>query len=174
MSTEVTRRKNPLLAALLSFFLPGAGQLYNEDFGKFIILFTVNVAAILTIVYTGVSMGSSAIHGAMMPDPFDIVKIVASGLIFLGLWLYGIIDAVTCAQRFSSAGAVASTAISEAKKKEGAVTLGVVLLGFGLVCLLLQFGLRFESLIKFGFPLALILLGGYLMVRTSGLTKGGK
>lgn len=173
MSTDPYRRKNPLLAAILSFFLPGAGQLYNEDFGKFIILFTVDVAAILTIVYTGVSMGSGAVRGAMMPDPFDIVKIVASGLILLGMWLYGMIDAVICAQRFSAA-ASSSPGTADAKTKEGAVTLGVVLLLFGVVCLLFQFGLTFDYLIKYGFPLALVLLGGYLMARANGLIKGGK
>ena len=42
--------KNPGVAAVLSFFFPGLGQIYNGQIGMGIILFTLTVALYFTII----------------------------------------------------------------------------------------------------------------------------
>ncbi|MEN8192273.1 MAG: DUF5683 domain-containing protein [Bacteroidota bacterium] len=50
----VFKKKTPMLAAGLSFLLPGAGQFYNEDYWKTAIFAAIEIAAITTaIIYDG-------------------------------------------------------------------------------------------------------------------------
>ncbi|MBL1212759.1 MAG: hypothetical protein HND52_05295 [Ignavibacteriae bacterium] len=49
-SLSVTDKRSPLLAAGLSFAIPGAGQFYNDDFWKTAIFVAVEAAAIFTAV----------------------------------------------------------------------------------------------------------------------------
>jgi hypothetical protein len=170
------RRKNPFIAGALSFLFPGAGQLYNEDFMKGIILIAAMIASVVTIIYSGIALGGGLMSGQVFPPAMLIVRIVISGLIYLGIWLYGIIDGVAMAQRLTAnainPGAAAIT--NDPKSKEGAIALGVVLVLFGLICFAVQLGLKFEYLLRYGLPVALILIGGYLLAKTSGWIKGGK
>lgn len=57
--------KNPTLALILSLFLPGVGQLYNGDSTKGIVL-------LLTALFLGIP---------------------TLGIIYLGCWIYGLVDA---------------------------------------------------------------------------------
>jgi TM2 domain-containing membrane protein YozV len=167
------RRKNPVIGGLLSFLFPGAGQFYNEEFGKGIILIAAAIAAIVSIVYTGISLGNGILNGEAIPEAVQIVKIVMSGLIYFGLWLFSMIDAVIRADRIGS-GSAPAVEDHKAKTKEGVIGLGVVLIALGVIGILVQLGLKFEYLIKYGGPVALILFGGYLVAKTTGLIKGGK
>lgn len=169
------RRKNPFIAGALSFFFPGAGQLYNEDYMKGIILIAATIASVVTIIYSGIALGGGLMSGQVFPPAMLIVRIVIAGLIYLGIWLYGIIDGVIVAQRLTANAINPGTATATgAQSKEGAIALGVVLVLFGLICIAVQLGLKFEYLIRYGLPVALILIGGYLLAKTSGWIKGGK
>ncbi|HEX3044975.1 MAG TPA: hypothetical protein VHY08_09470, partial [Bacillota bacterium] len=82
------RRKSPVISGILSFFFPGAGQLYNEDFLKGIILIAATIAAIVSIVFTGISMGARMYTGNdIFPQATQIVTIVTAALILFGIWL---------------------------------------------------------------------------------------
>ena len=174
------RRKSPVISGVLSFIFPGAGQLYNEDFLKGIILLAASIAAIISIVFTALSMGSRMFTGGdIFPEATQIVKIVTAALILFGIWLYGIIDSVIFAQKlnaYAATGGVANDAIpaTSPKSKEGMIGLGIVLIVFGIIGVSLQLGLRFDNLVKYGGPIAIILVGGFLVLRTTGLLKGGK
>jgi hypothetical protein len=169
------RKKHPLISAILSFFFPGAGQLYNEEFIKGLILFTAAIATIVNIVYTAISLGNGMMNGDTIPSATPIIRIVASALILFGLWLYGIIDGAISAQRISTRTLTsAENEISRPKTKEGLIGIGVVLLIIGIFGFLHQLGFKFELVIKYGWPIALILLGTYLLAKTTGWIKGGK
>lgn len=169
------RKKHPLISALLSFFFPGAGQLYNEEFIKGLILFTAAIATIVNIVYTAISLGNGMMNGDTIPSATPIIRIVASALILFGLWLYGIIDGAISAQRISTRTLTsAEDELSRPKTKEGLIGIGVVLLIVGIFGFLHQLGLKFELVIKYGWPIALILLGAYLLAKTTGWIKGDK
>lgn len=169
------RKKHPLISALLSFIFPGAGQLYNEQFVKGLILLAAAIAAIISIVYSGISMGNVLIQNESIPSTTLILRIVASALIYFGLWLYGMIDGVISAQRISNRTLTSSEAeVSAPKTKEGMIGLGAFLVIIGIFGFLHQLGFKFGLLIKYGWPFALILLGGYLLAKTTGMLKGGK
>ena len=167
------RRKNPFISGILSIIFPGAGQLYNEDFSKGIILFVATIASIAFIVYSGLSLGSRVMNGEVIPEPVLIVRLVIAALLLTGFWIYGVIDAIVFAQRTRNS-VVSAVPASEEKSKEGAIALGVVLIIIGVIAVLLQFGLKFEYVIRYGGPLALVVLGCYLVAKTSGIIKGGK
>ena len=171
----VNRRKNPWIAGALSFFFPGAGQLYNEDYMKGIILISAMIASVVTIVYSGIALGGEMMNGQVFPPAMLIVRIVIAGLIYTGLWIYGIVDGITTAQKVTANAAVPGAEVpASSRSKEGTIALGVVLVLFGLICIAVQLGLKFEYLIRYGLPVALILIGGYLLARTTGWIKGGK
>jgi TM2 domain-containing membrane protein YozV len=169
---SVNRRKSPIIAGVLSFVFPGAGHLYNEEFIKGVVLIAGSIASIVSIVYTALSLVNQGGYQVAVP----IVKIVTASLILFGIWLYGIIDAIIIAQRLSANpnGSPAEAVSGGAKTKEGTIALGVVLVLFGIICIAVQLGLKYEYLVKYGLPAALILFGGYLLAKTSGLIKGGK
>ena len=74
---QAPAHKEPILALLLSFFIPGMGQLYlgNNDRG-----FKLIICAIVAWVLTAVCIGL---------------------FIYLGIWLFGMYDAYTLAERIN-------------------------------------------------------------------------
>ncbi|HEX3047163.1 MAG TPA: hypothetical protein VHY08_20585, partial [Bacillota bacterium] len=141
------------------------------------------IAAIVSIVFTGISMGARMYTGNdIFPQATQIVTIVTAALILFGIWLYGMIDAVIFAQKTNvyaaaNAGAPsvgAANVDAAPRSKEGMIGLGIILLVIGLAGILLQLGLRFDLLIRYGGPTAIILIGVYLVLRTTGILKGGK
>ncbi len=177
-------KKNPFVSAILSLFFPGLGQLYNEAFLKGILLIIITISSIVTIVHTGISIGTNVIHGEeMIPPAGMIVRIVTAALIILCIWVYGIIDGISGANKFNVAVAnhtpnpdsgnktitLEKKASVIIKKETTSLGLGVFLIICGLILLLVQFGLSFDFLIQFGWPIALIILGGYLLFQS--LTK---
>jgi TM2 domain-containing membrane protein YozV len=66
----VASGKNPILAAILSFVIPGLGQVYNGQIVKGIVIFVAFIIGIFLVVIPGVIV-----------------------------WLYGIYDAYTTAQK---------------------------------------------------------------------------
>jgi TM2 domain-containing membrane protein YozV len=167
------RKKHPLISAALSFIFPGAGQLYNEEYGKGLILIAVSIAAILSIIYSGISMGNEIMSGSYLPRITLIMQIITSALIYFGIWLYGIIDGAVRAQRISNQLPTENqNEIPKPQTKEALIGLGAVLIIVGLFGILNLLGLKFHLLIKYGWPVAIILLGGYLVAKSTGLLKG--
>lgn len=71
-----TERKNPWIAALLSFFIVGLGQIYGRQVGRGVVLFVLTVLLTITFDYiTG----------------WPISGILESTLIVL--WVYNVYDA---------------------------------------------------------------------------------
>lgn len=174
---EENRKKHPLIAAVLSFIFPGAGQLYNEDYGKALFLIVAGIAAIVSIVYSALSIGGAFINGAFLPPTFLIMRIVTSALVLFGLWLYGIIDGAITAQRITKSNLSVNgnnTIASKFQSKESLIAVGVVLIIAGFIGILNLLGIHFLSLIKYSWPIALILLGGYLLAKSTGFLKGEK
>jgi signal peptidase I len=89
MHTEIRPRK-PLLAALMSFVLPGFGQLYNGEVNKAIWLF---------LVFSLLSIPGMAIVALYLPDRLMMPALLLSLTSALGIWVYGIVDAWRTAQR---------------------------------------------------------------------------
>lgn len=159
-------RKSPLIGGFLSLIFPGAGQLYNEDYGKGITLIAMAISAIGSIVYHGIYLGNIQESGfSGVPEPGPIVVIVVSSLALVAIWLYGIIDAANGARRWNTTG-VSQREVTVERSKEGQISLGVVLFTAGLIGLLLQYGVRLEQLVKYGGPLALIAIGGLFLLKT--------
>jgi TM2 domain-containing membrane protein YozV len=74
---EVKKMANPILALIISFFLPGIGTVYAGDIMKGIIIFIVAVilGALATIFLLG----------------------IVAYILYVIVWLYGMYDAYTTA-----------------------------------------------------------------------------
>lgn len=76
-SQTQTCRKEPLLALILSFFLPGLGQIYNGNTNNGILLIA---AAVLSWILTSVCIGI---------------------FLFIGIWIYAMYDAYITAEKIN-------------------------------------------------------------------------
>lgn len=170
------RRKSPVIGGLLSALFPGIGQIYNEEYGKGIVLIAVTITTISSIVYSSltilpriVSSVSSHSLSVQTVQPGPITTLVGTVLVLFAVWLYGIIDAITGAQRLSTKENTAET--YKAKNREGTKTLGVILVVAGVLVLLYQFGVDLSYLFRYGGPVILVLFGVFLLLRGTGLIK---
>jgi TM2 domain-containing membrane protein YozV len=111
MNHYPTTRKSPALSGLLSFFLPGTGQLYNEEFGKGIILLVAFFGSIF-LGFAGhmipwhqfpFTFGPSMYWGPRFPQNFfsTIYPLLWVFILFPVLWLYGFFDAIFSANRIN-------------------------------------------------------------------------
>lgn len=169
------RKKNPVIGGVLSALFPGIGQIYNEEYGKGVILIAVAITAGSALVYsvlTAVPMFLSVKQSdlqAIQPGP--VTALVSTVLILIALWFYGIIDAITCAQRLSVKPAGNAPEAVAVKHREGAKTLGIILLIAGTIILLFQLGIGWNYLLRYGGPGLLILFGVYLLLQGTGVLK---
>ncbi len=86
-------RKDPVVAGLLSFFLPGTGQLYNGEMAKGAIMFGVASIGSLLIF----SAAYDEVHG----DEGVESKAVPGLFIVMGAWIWSTIDAPISASRIN-------------------------------------------------------------------------
>ena len=169
-----TRKKNPVIGGILSALFPGIGQLYNEDYGKAVVLIAVTITTISALVYsllTTVPMFLPAKQLNLQSiQAGPVTALVSTVLITIAVWFYGIIDAITCAQRLSArpGGAPPETA---GKESEGVKALGAILVVAGVIILLLQFGIGWGYLLRYGGPALLVLSGIYLLLQGTGVLK---
>ena len=77
----VKSHKDPGIAAVLSFFYCGLGQIYNGEIGKGVLLLVVYFVSLMSI--------------------FFVVGLITTPI----LWLYGMFDAYKTAERLNTAGA---------------------------------------------------------------------
>ncbi len=80
--TEAEKKKSPVAAGCLSAVIPGVGQIYNGDTWK-------------GIACLGVSM-----TGSLMSSEEDLQ--IPGAIIFLGVWVYSIADAVITAKKINT------------------------------------------------------------------------
>ncbi len=86
-------KKNPAIAVIASFFIPGLGQLYNGEL--------VKGAAFVAV---GVSLGILAFTMVMpaMMAPALLEFVLLLSIPYLALWAYSIYDAYTTAEKINS------------------------------------------------------------------------
>ena len=82
--------RNPLMAAMMSMFLPGFGQLYNG---------TVNRGLLVFIAFTLCSIPLILWVALYLPAVITLPLLVLTILVSLGVWLYGIVDAWKTARK---------------------------------------------------------------------------
>jgi hypothetical protein len=90
-------RRDPSMATMLSFFLPGAGQVYAGD--------RVKGAGLFVLAATGFGVAVNSLSCAASSDCESTtgkLTLGAAGMVaFFGSWIYGITDAGDSARRFN-------------------------------------------------------------------------
>lgn len=89
MSTK-THARNPWVAAMMSFILPGYGQFYNGEVNKAIWLF---------LVFAFLTVPGMALIALYLPSPLMMPALIVGLLMTLGSWIYGIADAWKTAKK---------------------------------------------------------------------------
>lgn len=84
-----TQKKNPIIAAVASFFIPGLGQIYNQDVRKGIGFM------IIAIIFASTWLFLTTEHHMIGP-------ILAAGGAYVLLWIGGMYDAYKTAKEFNS------------------------------------------------------------------------
>jgi TM2 domain-containing membrane protein YozV len=96
-------RKDPALACLFSFLLPGTGQFYNGEAGKGAIMLGASLIGATLILY---SIGDEVLYDDRSDDnaAFGVV-------LFFGAWVWSVIDAPISASRINRENGLASLRI---------------------------------------------------------------
>ena len=99
--SEEKRKKNPMLALILSAIFPGLGQIYVKQIPKGIVLIGLNlIINFLLIEPLEVLINS----GGSAPDNSTVLIVAGYTIAGLILWLYAIIDAKKTADRINREG----------------------------------------------------------------------
>ncbi|HEY9247007.1 MAG TPA: zinc-ribbon domain-containing protein [Candidatus Methanoperedens sp.] len=85
-----TQVKNPGIAALLSFLISGAGQIYNGQLAK-------GIAAFITMTIGFII----AISTPSVMDPAMLLLILFMWIVILIVWIYWVYDAYNTAQKIN-------------------------------------------------------------------------
>ncbi|MCS7192844.1 MAG: tetratricopeptide repeat protein [Armatimonadetes bacterium] len=98
--------KNPNYAAIFSAFLPGAGQIYNEQWFKGFIMLTVTLSSLGYFLQFFRQVRTKTISLGQIQQlieqssVFEILLLLFSGLLAFSMWTWSIIDAYKTACRF--------------------------------------------------------------------------
>lgn len=84
------KRRKPLLALLMSFILPGFGQLYNGELNK---------AIWLLLGFALLTVPAVALIALYLPTHWAFPALLVSIMLIILLWLYGMLDAFRSARR---------------------------------------------------------------------------
>jgi TM2 domain-containing membrane protein YozV len=82
-------KKNPIIAAIASFFIPGLGQIYNQDVRKGIVFI------IIAIIFASTWLFLTTQHHMIGP-------ILVAGGAYVLLWIGSMYDAYKTAKEFNS------------------------------------------------------------------------
>jgi hypothetical protein len=103
----LTMQKDPAMGTMLSFFIPGSGQIYAGE--------RVKGGALLAVAAVGVGVATHQLSCATAADCESTTGGMALGaagtVAFFGSWIYGILDAGDAARRFNSSHGLVVTAI---------------------------------------------------------------
>jgi signal peptidase I len=80
----ITTKRNPWLAAMMSFILPGFGQLYNGEVNKAIWTFAC---------FSFIVIPWGALVAVYMPDSWLVFLLIDATIGAIGIWLWAMIDA---------------------------------------------------------------------------------
>ncbi len=146
-----SRYKSPALATLLSL-MPGIGQIYVGYYQQGFINILV-VASLIALLARGV--------GALEP---------LLGLFLAFYWLYNLVDAARRATFYNQAlaglGPTELPGVPKPQDRRGALLGGILMIIVGgLAFAHMQFGMPLEWLERW-WPLALVLMGGYLIFQS--------
>ena len=111
------------MATMLSFFLPGAGQMYASEH--------VKGGALLAVAAAGAAVAAKQLSCATASDCASTTGGMALGaagaVVFFGSWIFGITDAGDAARRFNSIrGVVAAATPFIAPGSTGRTRLGLM------------------------------------------------
>ena len=93
MPNEKKRKKNPILALILSAILPGLGQIYNNQLSKGFILVALNFTISFLISEPLEQYQLFLKDEGPEPDRDTFVILVGYVVAGLVLWIYSILDA---------------------------------------------------------------------------------
>ena len=96
------------MATMLSFFLPGTGQIYSGEHVKGGGLLALSTAG---MVLAGRALSCSAAADCE-PSTGGMALGAAGTLAFFGSWIYGIVDAGDSARRFNLRNGIAAAEVS--------------------------------------------------------------
>lgn len=96
-------KKDPALACLFSFLLPGTGQFYNGEVGKGAIMLGVSLAGATLMLY---SLGDDLWNDDRSDD-----NAAFGAVLLLGAWAWSVIDAPISASRINRENGLASLPI---------------------------------------------------------------
>lgn len=134
--------KSPVLAAVLSIIFPGAGSLYNGDFGRGIVFI---------IIFAGLVTLQTRSH----VQPF-------AALLLAGFYFFQIFDAVHQARMInlaSSGEEVEEIKAPARPEPRGSIFWGILMMALGLVFLLANFEIiLYENIFDF-WPVIIIVIG---------------
>lgn len=105
-SSYVAPQRSPGIAAVLSFFWPGVGQIYNGELGKGLVIFfsqfVVGIVAGLFVMGGGIAAGSTGDPYAAMAG-FGMAILLGVAVVFM-FWVWAIFDAYSTAERLNRRG----------------------------------------------------------------------
>ncbi|CAA9329112.1 MAG: hypothetical protein AVDCRST_MAG68-2397 [uncultured Gemmatimonadetes bacterium] len=95
--------KDPGTATLVSLAIPGGGQLYSGETGRGAALLGVSLGGVaLGVSATVSSAGVSCDEAFNCQDDTNYLPMALGYAVFLGSWIYGVIDADDSAQRMNA------------------------------------------------------------------------
>ncbi|HEX6038948.1 hypothetical protein [Longimicrobium sp.] len=110
--------KDPGIATIISVVVPGGGQMYAGE--------TKRGAMLL-----GIGMGGVILGSAMSVESTSAAPMLAGSLLYLGTWVYGIMDASDSANRMNARRGMAVGGVrvepTVAVQREGGTGVGVTL-----------------------------------------------
>lgn len=89
-SIPTIKHRKPLFALLMSFILPGYGQLYNGEINKAIWLF---------LGFAFLVVPAIALAALYLPANLTLPALLTSLFLLFSLWIYGMVDAFRSARR---------------------------------------------------------------------------
>lgn len=149
------RLKSPGLAGFLSAIIPGLGQIYNSQYMKAFVVILLYMAFL-----------SLAIRG-------PVRGIFVFPLLIMVVYFGAIIDAYRSAKEINLAGRGVEAVEREAAPQRESAVWGVIIILIGVLFLLYNFDVSIDWLEDL-WPLIVIFLGGYYMVRYFLNQKKGK
>ncbi|MDD5347436.1 MAG: hypothetical protein PHT59_02340 [Candidatus Omnitrophica bacterium] len=98
---ETRRRNHPGVAAVLSFFFNGLGQLYNGEILKALLIMALSLACLLVVVISAVLVGFCVLNNMLFSALLakGVVVFVLSTAAVAVLAVYSIIDAYHAASQ---------------------------------------------------------------------------
>jgi TM2 domain-containing membrane protein YozV len=93
--------KSPLTAALLSFLYPGAGQFYNGQTGKGIIMSALGAVSLLSLATSGTSVMDTYNRSGKFEEE-ETVFFTVNCVAYAATWIWSIIDASGSAKAINS------------------------------------------------------------------------